>query len=398
MFTRARLAGLWILGSVISPAELEHLDDYSLAIDGDGGGTYAPSTAIVIGGSGVTLSGANHHVSGTLTVDNLAVISIASGGSIKAEGSGTADITLAVVTNVATLTVGANGIVNMGGALNITANGLLNVKNTGGIAVESGGTILVQSSGTVQTDNGSNVNVFGSLKIKNSTGVLTLEAGTTNLNAGKISHLSTSENAYASGSKLTGTIEVSGGSSSIVLKDSIDLDLDPARDWDRRATRVAATTYDTGVPQAADDMFSPLFDAPSLYTLAGSTSPVVTIFEIDPPPDGSLIVSATVKSIYGSIVLSTLAVATYELVKWQNGLTAAPVSISSLTNDTHATNGSDWNTVKTVTVTADANTITDRAYRYGLRVNSSYLTGTGARLEMYYDIALAGTATKVTGT
>ena len=113
MFTRARLAGLWILGSVISPAELEHLDDYSLAIDGDGGGTYAPSTAIVIGGSGVTLAGTDHHVSGTLTVDNLAVISIASGGSIKAEGSGTADITLATVANVGTLTVGSGAVVKI---------------------------------------------------------------------------------------------------------------------------------------------------------------------------------------------------------------------------------------------------------------------------------------------
>ena len=151
MFTRARLAGLWILGSVISPAELEHLDDYSLAIDGATGGTYAPSTAIVIGGSGVTLSGANHHLSGTLTIDSLAVITIATGGSIKAEGTGSADITLATVADVGTLTVGSGAVlkINSGGALDVY--GSLTLKNTSGpgsIAAETGTTITLASTAT----------------------------------------------------------------------------------------------------------------------------------------------------------------------------------------------------------------------------------------------------------
>lgn len=308
------------------------------------------------------------------------------------------------------LDAAVSGSVVFGKLVAVDVRGPLTFKQSPGGAPgsaqwESGASATFLASSTLTLASGATASLTGTTNVRGpftikagASGQLIVEAGTTNLIAGLCDFLATSEQRFTAGSKLTGTIEVSGGASSITFKDSIEIELDPARAWHRHATRVAATSYDAGVPQAADNMFSPLFAAPSLYTLAGSTSPVVTIFEIEPPPDGSLIVSATVKSIYGSIVLSTLAVATYELVKWQNGLTAAPVSISPLTSDTHATNGSDWNTVKTVTVTADANTITDRAYRYGLRVTSSFLTGTSARLEMFYDIAVAGTAAKITGT
>lgn len=222
MFTRARLAGLWILGSVISPAELEHLDDYSLAIDGDAGGTYAPSAAIVIGGSGVTLSGANHHVSGTLTVDNLAVISIADGGKVKAEGSGGADITLSVVSNVATMSVGSGAVAKIlaGGALDVY--GALTLKDTSGpgsITAEDHTTITLASGATLAAASGSTVSLTGTtdvrgnltLKASGGPGALIQEAGTTTTLNGSTAVGAAATITYATGATIAGLQTRTGG-------------------------------------------------------------------------------------------------------------------------------------------------------------------------------------------
>ena len=222
MFTRSRLAGLWILGSVISPAELEHLDDYSLAIDGDAGGSYAPSTAIVIGGSGVTLLGANHHVSGTLTVDSLAVITIATGGSIKAEGTGTADITLATVSSVGTLTVGSGAVVKIqaGGALDVY--GSLTLKNTSGpgsITAETGTTITLSSGATMTAASGSTVNLTGDTAVRGTItltasggpGSLIQEAGTTTQLNGSTAIGAAATITYATGATIAGLQTRTGG-------------------------------------------------------------------------------------------------------------------------------------------------------------------------------------------
>ena len=216
MFTRTRPPGLWILGSVISPAELEHLDDYSAALN-SAGGTYALGAALILGGAGVTLSGTSHHVAGTLTVDNLALISIANGGSIKAEGTGTADITLSVVTNVATLTVGSGAVAKIlaGGALDVF--GALTLKDASGpgsITAEDNTTITMLDGSTLTAAAGSTVNltgatvVRGSLPIESSggPGSLVIEASTTSQNAGTIQHLATSSQVYTSGAALSGVV------------------------------------------------------------------------------------------------------------------------------------------------------------------------------------------------
>ncbi len=216
MFTRARPPGLWILGSVISPAELEHLDNYYGALD-SAGGTYALGAALILGGAGVTLSGTSHHVAGTLTVDNLALISIANGGSIKAEGTGSADITLAVVTNVATLTVGSGAVAKIlaGGALDVYGSlTLKDASGPGSITAEDNTSITLLDGSTLTAAAGSTVNltgatvVRGSLTIKDSggPGSLVIETGTTSQNAGTIQHLATSINSYTSGAEETGTV------------------------------------------------------------------------------------------------------------------------------------------------------------------------------------------------
>lgn len=57
-FPRLRAPGLWVTGSVLSAAELETLDDHqSKAIDGYAGGTWAPTSEIVLGGAGLHVTG-----------------------------------------------------------------------------------------------------------------------------------------------------------------------------------------------------------------------------------------------------------------------------------------------------------------------------------------------------
>ena len=59
MFTRTRPALGWTNLSAVLPEEFEAFDDrQSKAIDGDGGGTYAPSAQLVIGGAGLKVTGA----------------------------------------------------------------------------------------------------------------------------------------------------------------------------------------------------------------------------------------------------------------------------------------------------------------------------------------------------
>jgi len=49
---------MWVLGSVVAPTELELFDnDQSKAVDGYGGGVYAPNNRLVIGGAGVDFTG-----------------------------------------------------------------------------------------------------------------------------------------------------------------------------------------------------------------------------------------------------------------------------------------------------------------------------------------------------
>ncbi len=144
-FTRARLAGLWIFGSVIDPGEIEHIDDYYYAIDSRGG-TYAPAGIITIGGLGLTLTGTGHHLGGTLTVDSLAQITIATGGTIKAEGTGTADIALKVVAGVALLDVESGAAARIKSGAGLDVFGSLTLKNASGpgsLTAESGTTIAL---------------------------------------------------------------------------------------------------------------------------------------------------------------------------------------------------------------------------------------------------------------
>lgn len=57
-FVRIRPSGFWTIASTVDPAEWEALDENQFkSINGDDGGSWAPSSPIVVGGSGINVTG-----------------------------------------------------------------------------------------------------------------------------------------------------------------------------------------------------------------------------------------------------------------------------------------------------------------------------------------------------
>jgi hypothetical protein len=134
MFTRIRMEDGWYLSSVISPLEFEALDAIRPScIDGDGGGTYAVSALLSIGGLAVTLNPA------TLTLSAAAM-------AVSAPGTWSA-----------AQTFGSGAPIASAGA-----NTWTGANTFAGAAVHSG---LVTHSG----DDGRRVNRTGSIPSVNST-------------------------------------------------------------------------------------------------------------------------------------------------------------------------------------------------------------------------------------
>lgn len=81
-FLRIRTPGFWTFNSVVAPSEFEAFDNRYTAIDGTGGGTYAPSALITIGGSGLTVSGPLN-ASDAQTIDVTGLLTINSGAQLN---------------------------------------------------------------------------------------------------------------------------------------------------------------------------------------------------------------------------------------------------------------------------------------------------------------------------
>jgi hypothetical protein len=155
-FVRIRSSGLWITGSTITTDELEQLDaNLYAAINGDAGGTWAPSSLITIGGSGMT-------VSGPLRGSDIIAATWNAGGLATFTGSGT----IATFDNSALLTVTDDAEFR----LNRSGDYLLRAYNAGtgqklhlygDFWVKSGAVVAVKSGGVLSTEAGSTLAVVG---------------------------------------------------------------------------------------------------------------------------------------------------------------------------------------------------------------------------------------------
>lgn len=179
VLTRASLAA-WGATPAVIAAEFWSLDNQVYkAINGDEGGTWAPSAVITIGGSGVTITGPSEfsdiqtaefngpaNFNDNMTLDSAATFSL-SGASTIELGSGT------------------RINVNNGAFIDIESGADLDVKSGGEIDIENGGSIVVTAGGVVTVQSG------GAISIEGLSGIV----------LGASSSISA-----ASGSKVTGTL------------------------------------------------------------------------------------------------------------------------------------------------------------------------------------------------
>lgn len=132
-FDYTRPGGIWSGSNVVTTAELEDLDSKTeRAINGDEGGTWAPSAVITIGGSGLEVSG-DFEANGNSILTSCQGITMAAGSSIDVPATATIDVV---------------------GDINIDSAGNLNVLSGGEIEVRSGGLfeMLAGSSGEIMGD------------------------------------------------------------------------------------------------------------------------------------------------------------------------------------------------------------------------------------------------------
>ena len=262
---------------------------------------------------------------------------------------------------------------------------------------EASGAALTAASGSTVNLTG-NTAVRGAMTIKASggPGSLVVEAGTTNNVAGLVQFLSTSEQRFTSGSALTGTIEVSGGSSSITLKDGVDITLDTPVAWESQRTILHVLSYAgaSGGPANPDIWTedSDLFNAPCLVTSDLAASGGKSLIEfVDLPPGGSIAqVTVTTKGTQPTGTASTRP--KYEIVSWEDSSATGYTAHSALTTDAGAVLTFAANVTQTTIAVSGATTVVV-GRRYGLAITHPYeaIITQGVRI---YEATMSGTVTK----
>ena len=396
MFTRARLPGLWISGSVVSPAEFEHVDDYYAALD-SAGGTYALGAALILGGAGVHFSGTNHHVLGsaTLTVDSLGSIVVASGGMIKLDGTSTADIELKVTAGVPIINVKAGARIDVQESADVDVYGLATLKDNGGGA---GGELLVEDTATIQLASGAALAAASGATVTLGGATNVSSTGTTTWQNG--SNLTSGSTAFAQWSGewwFAKTLKITSACDIIIQGSANWIQYETARPWSRGVSRVTPLSFagasagpaDPDIWEETSDVTTAVCARTSDRTASGGKS----LLRFDPPPVGGLLTEAkiTSKGTKPGSIASTRP--TYVIVSWQDSSSAGYTTHSSLTTDAGsiATFGLT-ETETTITATGSTGDRTVVAGRsYGLLVTHPYeaINEQGAR---FYDAHLDGTA------
>lgn len=157
-FDYTRPGGVWSGSVIVTTAEIEDLDSKTeRAINGDEGGTWAPTDPIVIGGDGM-------EINGPLIADDVQQIDLTA-GFIEAF-SGTE------------IRVDSGATLILSGDQNVESGGNINVKSGGEIEVRSGGLFEVLAGGIVDIFGDMDIESGGSLEIKSGGGFATTAGAT----------------------------------------------------------------------------------------------------------------------------------------------------------------------------------------------------------------------------
>lgn len=173
--------------------------------------------------------------------------------------------------------------------------------------------------------------------------------------------------------------------------------LDPARSWTRRATRIAAVEGDLSVDPICKTLFSQFFtDTPIFTFIDGAASALRCMFEFDPPPDGATAATVTIQS-RGTDPGGTVdTLATYHVVRWQEGTLAVPESMATVTGDAHTGGQANFQTKVTTTISLASHLTIDLAWRYGVLATAPLSSGVSVNMSL--DIKMTGTVAAIAGT
>ncbi len=242
-FTKVRPGG-WVTLSTLAAAEMQTLDENVYAsINGDAGGTWAPSTQIAIGGSGLVVYDATLQLgdgagqNGTLDVKDGSSLMFRSGAGIlqfagatwvlsgnTAFGSAGVDADGGAghhvlsggklyVDSGAFIRIRAGGTVTMGGAF-VASTGTSNTFQAGSTVSIAGTLGLAATCAATQT-HGSTLDLYGDVTIK-SPGTFSTEAGSTSTLGGAFTIGATGAIATTG----TGSITIATGGSFVAASGS----------------------------------------------------------------------------------------------------------------------------------------------------------------------------------
>ena len=357
--SRIRDEGGWPDGSVLLGAEMEAFDAARPKwINGTDGGTWAPTAQVILGGTGLRVTGDSRFdaitaavlaASGTLTVANTSDLVVASGGDLIVQAGG--DLDIGTGAGVATFTVKSGSVANIAVGAALDARGAT--------------TFYGASTTTFNTDS------------------LLIQAASAVWSMGGF-------NTYSAGSAVAFNGTVTFGNST-------NPNLAPNRAFEIHTLDAVPLTWDTPGPPASNpdvwliesDVNAP---APMVQTRAAPTTGHRHLLRFHGLIAGSSL-TAVVVTTRGSSGSSGLTRSTYRLIRYKGS--AAAEDISFLTTDAHASDASDWSTdiLDTQLTMMSSPHQVDSTYTYAVLVNHPY-QGAGAAMKIY-DCKAVGTFDKL---
>ena len=358
------------------------IDAVYASINGDGGGTWAPSAFITVGGSGFQLTGTGHEIAGSarLTIQSLGELRVANGGLIKIDGT-SGDIRIEVVSNVAKLTVQAGATLSSAGALDLESTCVMTAKSGSEIDLASGSSVIAASGSTIEMQAGSTCSVAGDFDVE-STGVTTWKSG---------SNLIGAAGAFLQWTPAAWFADLNCVSSSWPS-------LAPSRSWSRGAAVLIPMSYTGGATSgpSSPDIWtaqSNIKNSPCYLTSDLDASGGASVLEFRDLPIGATITSVTITT-RGTVVAGAAStLPTYRIVSWVDSNAADFTTHSSLTTDGAV--AATFPTVTTqTTIAATGSPTVTAGRRYGLLITHPYqaVTNQGMRI---YECTMNGTATSM---
>lgn len=349
---RIRDPGLWVPGSVVLQEEFEAIDEIRpWLINADAGSSHAPTTQIVLGGSGLRVSGPSR-------LDGITFAELAAGGRFN-------------VVNDSVLHVAGGAI---GGSIALDAGGVVPAR----IDLASGTSVRVASGGFLDVRAGASVDVTGALVLKTGApgGGMTAETGSViTLDAGSTTN----------------------SSGAFYFASSTWPKLSPARNWTRRSLLIGTCTgTDTvsSVPSGATTADSWKIAragvVDQIFARPTTNSAAFTVIEFTNLPQGGTMASCLINSMGATSGTATMTFPTYQFIRWDD---TTLTTMSALIADVHVI--ANWASVQPTTIPITSNAVIDNQYRYGLMVHHCYGASIAEGSTYYTDCKATGTATEL---